>query len=167
MRECGDCTACCEGWLPDKALDMYAGKPCKHRTQGGCSIYSERPENPCKTFRCAWLDEEATFPNEMRPDLCGAIVLQARYWREWNVMRATPVGPEIPSETLEWLRLYTQNLDVPLIFYERLQEEGAYTGALKQRAYGSHEFAVAIKEAVMRVGFAEETAITLDDVVHF
>ena len=167
MRECGDCTACCEGWLPDKALDMYAGKPCKHRTQGGCSIYSERPENPCKTFRCAWLDAEATFPNEMRPDLCGAIVLQARYWREWNVMRATPVGPEIPSETLEWLRLYTQNLDVPLIFYERLQEEGAYTGALKQRAYGSHEFAVAIKEAVMRVGFAEETAITLDDVVHF
>jgi hypothetical protein len=103
----------------------------------------------------------------MRPDLSGAIVLQARYWREWNVMRATPVGSEIPSETLEWLRLYTQKLDVPLIFYERLREEGAYTGAMRQRAYGSHEFAVAIKEVVMRVGFAEETAITPDDIVRF
>jgi len=167
MRECGDCTACCEGWLPDESLDMYAGQPCKHRIQGGCSIYSDRPENPCKTFRCAWLDEEATFPEEMRPDLCGAIVLKARYWREWNVMRATPVGTQIPSETLEWLRVHTQKLDVPLIFYERLQEEGAYTGAMQQRAYGSHDFAAAIKEVVMRVGFAEETLITPNDVVRF
>ena len=167
MRECGACTACCEGWLPDKDLDMYAGKPCKHRVSGGCSIYSERPENPCKIFRCAWLEEESVFPDEMRPDLCGAIVLTARYWREWNVMRATPVGSQIPSETLEWLRVHSQNLDVPLLFYELEEDQGAYTGVIQQRAYGPPAFAAAINEVVMRVGFAEETIISPDDVIRF
>lgn len=167
MRECGDCTACCDGWLPDADLDMYPGKACKHRVSGGCSIYTERPENPCRIFRCAWLDEETDFPEEMRPDLCGAIVLKARYWREWNVMRAAPIGSQIPDETLEWLRLHTQRLDVPLIFYERQEAGEGYTGSLRQRAYGSHEFAVAIKEVVMRVGFAEETVMTPDDVIRF
>ena len=35
VRECGECTACCEGWLPDESLDMYAGKACAHCRQRG------------------------------------------------------------------------------------------------------------------------------------
>ena len=167
MRECGECTACCEGWLPDESLDMYAGKACAHCRSEGCAIYETRPEEPCRTFKCAWLQDEVAFPEEMRPDQCGAIVLSARYWKEWNVMRAMPVGPKIPEATLEWLRLFTKGKDVPLIFYERGQADGAYTHTDRQRAYGSPEFAVAIKEAVLRLGDTKETLFSADDVVKF
>ena len=167
MRECGECTACCEGWLADKQLDMYAGKACAHCRSGGCAIYETRPEQPCRTFKCAWLQEEEAFPEEMRPDKCGAIVLTARYWREWSVMRATPVGAIIPESTLEWLRLHTLSQEIPLIFYERGLENGVYTHIDRQRAYGSPEFAEAIQETVLRLGFTDETTITSDDVVRF
>jgi hypothetical protein len=103
----------------------------------------------------------------MRPDQCGAIVLSARYWKEWNVMRAVPVGPKVPEATLEWLRLYTKSKDVPLIFYERGQADGVYTHSDRQRAYGSPEFAAAIKETVLRFGDAKETLFTEHDVVKF
>jgi hypothetical protein len=168
VRECGECTACCEGWLPDKSLDMYAGKACTHCRSEGCAIYETRPENPCRTFRCAWLRDEEAFPAEMRPDQCGAIVLEARYWKEWNVMRAVPAGgPTIPEETLEWLRLHTKSKDVPLIFIERGFVDGVYTHTDLQRAYGSDEFAVAIKETVLRLGDTKETVFAADDVVRF
>ena len=146
---------------------MYAGKVCAHCRPGGCAIYETRPEQPCRTFKCAWLQDEGAFPEEMRPDKCGAIVLTARYWREWNVMRATPVGAVIPEATLEWLRLHTLSQDIPLIFYERGLEDGAYTHVDRQRAYGSPEFAEAIQETVLRLGFTDETHITSDDVVRF
>ena len=82
-------------------------------------------------------------------------------------MRAMPVGPTIPEATLEWLRLHTKSKEMPLIFYERGFVDGAYTLTDRQRAYGSPEFAVAIKEAVMRLGDSNETVFTANDVVKF
>jgi hypothetical protein len=52
---------------------------------------------------------------------------------------------------------------VPLIFYERGQTDGVYTHTDRQRAYGSPEFAVAIKEAVLRLGDTKETLFSADD----
>lgn len=167
MRECGECTACCQGWVPDASLDMYPGKPCTHCRSEGCAIYESRPEDPCRIFKCAWLEGEEAFPDELRPDQSGAIVLSARYWKEWNVVRATPVGTVIPEATLEWLRLYTESLGLPLIFYERECIDGVYTQRGRQRAYGSREFAAAMQETVARFGHAHENPITSDDVVKF
>ena len=82
-------------------------------------------------------------------------------------MRAVPVGAMIPEATLEWLRLFTKGKDVPLIFYERGQADGVYTHTDRQRAYGSPEFAVAIKETVLRLGDTKETLFSADDVVKF
>ena len=82
-------------------------------------------------------------------------------------MRAMPVGPKIPEATLEWLRGFTKGKEVPLIFYERGQTDGVYTHTDRQRAYGSPEFAVAIKEAVLRLGDTKDTVFTEDDVVKF
>jgi hypothetical protein len=165
VRECGECTACCEGWVADASLEMWAGKPCAHCTSGGCAIYETRPEDPCRTFKCAWLEDEEAFPEEMRPDKSGAIVLSARYWKEWNVLRATPVGVVIPDATLEWLRLHTKAKDQPLIFYERGYVDGAYTTGGRQRAYGSPEFAAASREVDLLFGGHQEMAITSDDVI--
>lgn len=166
MRECGECTACCEGWLPNKQLDMYAGKACAHCRSEGCAIYETRPEEPCRTFKCAWLQDEEAFPEEMRPDQCGAIVLSARNWREWRVVRAVPAGETIPEDTLEWLRLHTKARDVPLIFYERKVIEGEYHES-SQKAFGSQDFAAAIQQIIMRGESLEETMLTGEDVIKF
>lgn len=167
MRECGECTACCEGWVADESLDMRAGKPCAHCTSGGCAIYETRPEDPCRTFKCAWLEDEEAFPEEMRPDKSGAILIAARHFKEWDVMRASPVGAVIPDATLEWLRLHTKAEELPLVFYEREFIDGVYTGGGRQRAFGSPEFAAVIREAENLFGRYYETVVTPDDVIKF
>ena len=149
MRECGDCTACCEGWVADSSLDMYAGKPCKHCERSGCAIYEDRPEVPCRTFRCVWLDNVAEFPEDMRPDLSGVIVLGGRPWKEWDILTAVPVGAEIPPQTLERLRIYTQQKDIPLVFYDHEMKDESFTGNGRQRAYGSEKFAEAVRNHVL------------------
>ena len=72
-RTCDGCTKCCEGWLSGSAhgRDFYAGKPC-HFLGKGCSIYKDRPKDPCKTYKCEWLGSDQ-LPMWMRPDLCGVI----------------------------------------------------------------------------------------------
>lgn len=128
---------------------MSAGKPCQHCKKSGCAIYEKRPENPCRTFRCAWLDNPAEFPEDMRPDVSGVIVMDGRDWGEWEVLRAAPVGAEIPPETLERLRVYTQQKDIPLIFFEHDVEDEMFTGGGRQRAYGSQKFAEAVRNNVL------------------
>lgn len=135
--------------ISGETIEMRPGQPCTHCTNEGCAIYEERPENPCRVFNCAWLQNEAEFPDDMRPDLCGAIVLEGRPWRGWEVLQATPVGAEVPRETLERLRVYSQAKDIPLVFYERDMMDGQYTGGGRQRAYGSHQFAAAVNNQIV------------------
>ena len=135
--------------MADSSLDMYAGKPCKHCELSGCAIYEHRPEVPCRRFRCVWLDNVAEFPEDMRPDVSGVIVLGGRPWKEWDVLYAAPVGAEIPPQTLERLRIYTQQKDIPLIFYEHEIKDGSFTGNGRERAYGSEKFADAVRNHVL------------------
>ena len=92
QRTCGPCTACCQGWLHSKKLEMRPGHPCRHLVQQGCSIYPDRPEKPCKLFVCGWLQDAETYPDEMRPDRSGVIMLTDRKWHNWDVIRAVPAG---------------------------------------------------------------------------
>lgn len=73
-KSCGDCTACCSGALSGEAHGHYffKGRPCFFLTGKGCSIYENRPENPCVSFKCGYLSE-AFFPEWMRPDQCGIL----------------------------------------------------------------------------------------------
>jgi hypothetical protein len=73
-KECGGCTACCSGALSGQAHGHYffKGRPCFFLKGKGCSIYQDRPENPCVSYRCGYL-AEAFFPEWMRPDKCGFI----------------------------------------------------------------------------------------------
>jgi hypothetical protein len=73
-KSCGDCTACCSGALSGEAHGhhFYKGRPCFFITKKGCSIYENRPENPCVSFKCGFLSEPF-FPEWMRPDLCGIL----------------------------------------------------------------------------------------------
>lgn len=143
-RSCGSCTACCEGWLRSDVIDMEPGRPCIHCTGHGCAIYPDRPENPCKSFECGWLCEGSPMPEELRPDRAGAIVAFGQPWLRWHTVLATPTGAEIPADTLEWLKAYAREQGVPLVFHQRLMENGKYVGA-KKLGYGPADFVAAVK----------------------
>ncbi|HZE61286.1 MAG TPA: hypothetical protein VE085_12085 [Burkholderiales bacterium] len=53
-RQCGTCTACCDGWVEGTIYghEMKPGVPCHFRGEGCCTIYERRPEEPCRRFVC-------------------------------------------------------------------------------------------------------------------
>jgi hypothetical protein len=88
-RECGECTECCKGSLTAVVLgkQLAPGHPC-HYLGSRCTIYADRPETPCREFRCIWLSDDAKIlPEWMQPHLSKVIVTDAkwgekkeRYW---------------------------------------------------------------------------------------
>jgi len=74
-RSCGTCTKCCDGYLSGEVhgIPMFPGKPCHFvDMDSGCSIYEDRPEHPCKSFKCQWL-ADPNFPEWVKPNLVNAI----------------------------------------------------------------------------------------------
>ena len=137
-RSCYPCTACCDGWLSSKHIEMSPGKPCAHRTDEGCAIHNKRPQ-VCKTFECDWLKADSILPDHMRPDRCGAIVMTGRQYENWRIILATPTGWMIPQQTLDWLMAYAKAQSIPLVYIENLHENGVYTH-FKRSGYGPLDF---------------------------
>lgn len=53
---------------------MYPGKPCFFVEIGkGCKDYENRPEVPCKNFKCGWLSIKE-MPDEFKPEKTGVIM---------------------------------------------------------------------------------------------
>jgi len=143
MRECGGCTACCEGWLGSKIVGMRPGVPCRHQSQSGCSIYDERPHNPCVTFRCVWLQDSTGLDDSMRPDKCGAIIREST-WKNWSKLAIVPAGVKIPDATLERIRQYADQRGLPYSWGERA-EDFRNDDAVKMLAAGPDEFVAQVK----------------------
>ena len=74
-RACNGCSACCEGALHGQAHGhaFWKGRPCHFLGKNCCTIYENRPDDPCKSFKCGYLIFE-WMPEWMRPDLSGVIV---------------------------------------------------------------------------------------------
>lgn len=80
QKKCGECTACCSGALSGNAHGhfFFKGRPCFFLSSSGCSIYEDRPENPCVGYKCGYLSE-TFFPEWMRPDKCGILATPRVY----------------------------------------------------------------------------------------
>ena len=158
QRQCSPCTACCDGWLSAeiRGHEVRPGKPCPYSTAQGCSIYTDRPQDPCRNFVCSWLVEKSPLPDWMRPDLCGAIVLLSMPWHDQLVSYAVPVGALIPHPTLEWLKQYAATHSRPLLFFERTSSNGVYTG-LKRFGFGPPAF----RQLVADVMATESTSVEM------
>lgn len=74
-KSCDGCTACCSGVKPGEAYGkpFWKGRPCHFVTDAGCSIYEQRPDDPCKSFECGYKKFEWV-PEWMRPDRSGVIL---------------------------------------------------------------------------------------------
>jgi hypothetical protein len=157
QRQCGDCKACCEGWLVADidGHKMSAGAPCIHCTDSGCAIYQTRPVNPCREFICAWLQEDSPLPENFKPTESGVIVVFGRKWNGKKVIQAIPTGKKIPDKSLEWLMGYTRKTLIPLLFIEWIEENGKFIGQ-RHRGYGPPAFIQAVK-----TNFSSEDVIKL------
>jgi hypothetical protein len=109
-RDCGDCTACCDGWLRIRvrAHEVRPGNPCPFRIMHGCSIYGERPQHPCREFVCGWLVTSSPLPDWMRPDKSDLILLAANFvWHGLPVDVAVAAGARPKKKALDWLMQFS------------------------------------------------------------
>lgn len=110
VRSCDGCTKCCEGWLWGEAHGhkFWPGRPCHFMSNKGCSIYENRPDQPCKSFKCEWL-ENNEIPEWMKPDVSNVII----YKREENgkkILEFTEAGSRLDSKVLSWIfMMYADN----------------------------------------------------------
>ena len=115
-RTCDGCTECCQGWLTGAANghDFYPGKPCFYITATACSIYENRPADPCKSFKCTWIEEEL-LPMWMRPDLCGVLTTKQTQ-NNVTYYQARECGKTIDSKVLSWFVMWALNSKVNLMY---------------------------------------------------
>lgn len=102
-RSCEGCTKCCEGWLPAEinGTMMYPGKPCDFVQVGvGCSIYKNRPKEPCKVFECSWKASDFV-PMEFSPKSTGQII-STQFVENIPYMSMAYAGQVVSAEMLSW-----------------------------------------------------------------
>lgn len=75
MKSCGSCQRCCDGTYTDNINGhmMGNGVPCFFLGEAGCTIYDKRPDQPCRSYQCLWLQFE-NVPDYMKPENSGAII---------------------------------------------------------------------------------------------
>ena len=146
-RNCGDCTACCDGWLSAATLEMRPGKPCKNRCDAGCGIYEDRPEDPCRLFRCGWLQGVLPDDESWRPDKSGAILLTGRGPTGWkSAWRLVPTGICIEEDALEGFKELAVAASNPLIWIRRQEDfSTALNQTVHRYAIGPADFLSALK----------------------
>lgn len=106
-RECGTCTKCCEGWLTGEALGykFYQGKPCHFVAIGkGCAVYAKRPKDPCVSYKCAWLTNDA-IPEWMKPSEINTII-DERIEEGIKYLSVNEAGSKLDSAVLTWIIEY-------------------------------------------------------------
>ena len=150
-RQCGSCTACCEGWLRTRVdgNELRPGKPCAHFKQGACSIYPTRPQDPCISYICGWL-MSPELPDWLQPSVSKVILKPNMVWERpssnINVHIAIAVGHRIPGKTLQWLKRYSEQTGCNFICNVPVRENKEYTGEMTKFGIGPPAFVEAVEE---------------------
>ena len=140
-RECGGCTACCDGWVSGviEGHAMKPGVPCHFRGEHACTIYERRPEDPCRRFNCGWLERSSPFPESFRPDRLGVMIITLR-WRGHPAYVLRSAGRDPDEALLAWMRELSLRTGSPF-FYEQGGE---------RFGFGPEEFQREMHERVVR-----------------
>jgi len=122
QRHCGTCTACCDGWVEGtiRGYEMKEGVQCHFRGDGCCTIYDERPQEPCRRFICGWLAKSSPFPDSFRPDRLGVMIVGTK-WRNRPAYILRSAGRDPDEQLLTWMRSFSTQSGAPF-FYEQKGE---------------------------------------------
>jgi hypothetical protein len=152
-RACGECKACCNGWLSAEIHGhrMGDGVPCRYLRPDGCGIYERRPE-VCRSFVCGWLKPGSPFPEHWRPDKLGMIIREGQWEgrRCWLVQFA---GKDAGDEVLEVMRHHSIATGEPHIIKKRDS----------WLCFGTPEF----RQAMVRLSQQSSRASDLKSILHF
>jgi hypothetical protein len=163
QRNCQPCTACCEGWLDihTPVVQAHLGKACTHCVNQSCSIYNNRPYDPCQSFHCAWRQEGSLLPYDMRPDLSGVIVMTDQLqWQGEDVIVAVAKGSRIPARTFHWLCSLAQLTSRQLVAVEHKQNAEGFSGELNLRTVGPDAFKEVMVNYFATKGFVTTSSST-------
>ena len=116
-RQCGTCTACCEGWAAGtiRGHEMHAGLHCHFLVDKKCTIYSERPVSPCRNFVCGWLADDSPFPDEFRPDKINVIIIRIR-WRNEPAYLLLSAGRDPDAALIAWMEKFAMRSGRPFFY---------------------------------------------------
>lgn len=114
QRQCGPCTSCCEGWLTGniRGHAMEPGTACHFLREKQCSIYLDRPEQPCRQFECGWLLHGSPFAEDDRPDKLGVIIVPI-LWRGRRAWILVPAGRDPDEALMTRMRQHSQSTGEP------------------------------------------------------
>ncbi len=80
-------------------------------------------------------------PDWMKPSNAKVIVMRDHgIWRGMHVDLAVPAGRRIPRRTLNWLEEHARSQNRPLIYIERIVENGQFASRRTTCFYGPPEF---------------------------
>jgi hypothetical protein len=133
MRECGECTKCCEGSLilNVRGRSVNRSNPCHFLSTlnkcGGCTIYEDRPK-VCSDFQCDWLINP-DIPEWMKPSLVDTIIINQDQ-ADVHYYEVVETNGKIDSVVLNWI----------LLFAIRNKYNIKYTVNGNANVFGSAEF---------------------------
>ena len=139
-RECGDCNLCCHGWLYAEVFDQVLsyGSPCHYVSCNGCTVYEQRPESPCRTYKCVWL-KDGLLPEWFKPNK-SKLICTWRHWKNNDALEdyidVAECGETITAKHLRWLLDLSHKKGITI----------AYTVEGKRYCEGSDEFLKWYKE---------------------
>jgi len=85
---------------------MFAGQPCHFLEKGcrGCTIYKDRPKDPCKEYTCAWLDDPS-LPAWLKPDISNVIITKKTFMEDksGSYYQIIETGKKIDASVLNWI----------------------------------------------------------------
>lgn len=108
-RSCDGCTRCCEGVLKTQVFGYDIGPGhggCKFLGPKGCTVYDQRPIDPCRIFQCAW-KENSRIPEFMKPDLSN-VILMLRYLDTMPFYRMVKCVDNIEDSVYKWAEEFSQ-----------------------------------------------------------
>ena len=95
---------------------MKPGSPCLFLQVGkGCGVYTDRPKDPCKDFRCHYLVDKSV-PEEMKPNRSNVILTVEEAAPGLEYIKATEAGDKLQSEYLVWIISLYVNHNVNVMF---------------------------------------------------
>jgi hypothetical protein len=95
---------------------MHQGKPCFF-LEKSCSIYANRPQDPCRDYSCAWVEEDI-FPMWMKPNISNLIItkkipIEGEHLAYYE---ATEAGSKMDSSVLNWLIHWAMGNSINLVY---------------------------------------------------
>lgn len=107
MLECGNCTACCDGWLIGNSYGNHFGygRKCVFLCKE-CTIYNTRPID-CINYQCAW--SQGLFEDWMKPTESN-VLISVEVKNNKQYLKVIEMGVPIREDVLEYIKNWvTQN----------------------------------------------------------